>query len=245
MLPEIRLDGNLDVAALSPVFRGMLLALSYAETHDGIGLTPAGAMNRKFVHWAAVSFQWPGFSEADLYSVNKVLDQSDMPPLWPVRDLLQRLKFLRLDKKCLVPSKRGLEFLANPRPQFNSIAAQYLYSHVGEGEEAREVRERMPFWKPLLERLEVEADHGCSPNGLLRALNPDLASLSDVEIFLKAWPLKMDLKYGYLRRLCWLGLLFEQREDRYSIQDGVYHKTPLWSACLTSQQGSDAGVVLH
>ncbi|SIQ89515.1 hypothetical protein SAMN05880561_105273 [Rhizobium sp. RU33A] len=245
MLPEIRLDGNLDVAALSPLFRGMLLALSYAETHDGIGLTPAGAMNRKFVHWAAVSFQWPGFGDADLYSVNKVLDQSDMPPLWPVRDLLQRLKFLLRDKKRLLASKRGLEFLANPRPYFNFIAAQYLYFHVDEGEEAREVQERMPLWKPLLERLEIEADHGCSPNELLRALNPDLAHMSDVEIFLKAWSLKMDLKYGYLRRLCWLGLLYEQREDRDSIQDGVYHKTPLWSACLNSQQGVQPGVLLQ
>lgn len=44
--------GDVDVAALSPLMRGMILALSYADTQAGIGLTATGAMNRKFVHVA-------------------------------------------------------------------------------------------------------------------------------------------------------------------------------------------------
>lgn len=61
MLPEIKLQGDVDVAALSPLLRGMLLSVAYADGEGGIGLTATGAMNRKFVHWAAVNFLWPDF----------------------------------------------------------------------------------------------------------------------------------------------------------------------------------------
>ncbi|EJC72181.1 hypothetical protein Rleg10DRAFT_0586, partial [Rhizobium leguminosarum bv. trifolii WSM2012] len=84
MLPEIKLQGDVDVAALSPLVRGMLLSVAYADGEGGIGLTATGAMNRKFVHWAAVNFLWPDFTAKDLYSMNKVLNESDMPPLWVV-----------------------------------------------------------------------------------------------------------------------------------------------------------------
>lgn len=80
MLPEINLQGDVDVAALSPLLRGMLLSVAYADGEGGIGLTATGAMNLKFVHWAAVHFLWPGFTAEDLYSMNKVLNESDMPP---------------------------------------------------------------------------------------------------------------------------------------------------------------------
>lgn len=56
MLPEIKLQGDVDVAALSPLLRGMLLSVAYADGEGGIGLTATGAMNRKFVHWAAGHF---------------------------------------------------------------------------------------------------------------------------------------------------------------------------------------------
>ncbi|EPE93977.1 hypothetical protein RGCCGE502_34366 (plasmid) [Rhizobium grahamii CCGE 502] len=79
--------------------RGMILALSYADTQAGIGLTATGAMNRKFVHWAVAHFHWLGYTSEDLYSMNKVLNESDMPPPWAVRDMLSHLKLLRREKK--------------------------------------------------------------------------------------------------------------------------------------------------
>ena len=91
MLPEIKLQGDVDVAALSPLLRGMLLSVAYADGEGGIGLTATGAMNRKFVHWAAVNFLWPDFTAEDLYSMHKVLNESDMPPLWVVRDMTRHL----------------------------------------------------------------------------------------------------------------------------------------------------------
>jgi hypothetical protein len=50
MLPEIELVADVDVVAMSPLVRGMVMAVSYADTEGGIGLTASGAMNRKFVH---------------------------------------------------------------------------------------------------------------------------------------------------------------------------------------------------
>ena len=94
MLPEIKLQDDIDVAALSPLLRGMLLSVSYADGEGGIGLTATGAMNRKFVHWAAVHFRWPGFTAEDLYSMHKVLNENDVPPLWIVHDMTRYLKLL-------------------------------------------------------------------------------------------------------------------------------------------------------
>lgn len=55
MLPKIKLQGDVDVVALSPLVRGMLLSVAYADGEGGIGLTATGAINRKFVHWAMKS----------------------------------------------------------------------------------------------------------------------------------------------------------------------------------------------
>ncbi|MHC2302743.1 hypothetical protein ACVJBD_007009 [Rhizobium mongolense] len=111
MLPEIRLMRDVDVAALSPLLRGMILALAYADTHGGIGLTATGAMNRKFVHWAAVHFNWPEYTCEDLYSINKVLNEADMPPLWVVRDMLSHVKLLRRKKTSCCPQNAAGTFL--------------------------------------------------------------------------------------------------------------------------------------
>lgn len=94
MEPELVLRREIDVVTQSPLLRGLVLALSYAEENDGIALTKSGAMNRRFVHWAAETFAWPGYTAEDLFVVNKVLNEVDMPPLWPVRDLLLHLRLL-------------------------------------------------------------------------------------------------------------------------------------------------------
>ncbi|WP_267285129.1 MULTISPECIES: hypothetical protein [Rhizobium] len=44
MLPEIKLQGDADVAALSSLLRGTLLSVAYADGEGGIGLTATGAM---------------------------------------------------------------------------------------------------------------------------------------------------------------------------------------------------------
>jgi hypothetical protein len=158
MLPEIKLQGDVNVAALSPLVRGMLLSVAYADGEGGIGLTATGAMNRKFVHWAAVHFLWPGFTAEDLYSMNKVLNESDVPPLWVVRDMARHLKLLRRKKDVLLPTRRGREFLVNPQAFFDLIATEYLYSYVHATEREEEVRARLRWWRMFLNLLNIKPE---------------------------------------------------------------------------------------
>lgn len=245
MLPKIKLKDDVDVVALSPLLRGMILSVAYAEGEGGIGLTATGAMNRKFVHWAAVNFLWPGFTALDLYSMNKVLNESDVPPLWVVRDLARHLKLLRRKKDVLLPTRRGREFLVNPQAFFDLVATDYLYSYVHTTDRKEEVRARLRWWRMFLNLLNIKAREGCTPTDVMKILYPHLASQSDTEMTLEAWELKSDLKYGVLRRLCWLGLLHEAREGLTLLQDGSFHKTPLWGACLQLESDTQSDIGVH
>ena len=245
MLPEIKLQGDVDVAALSPLLRGMLLSVAYADGEGGIRLTATGAMNRKFVHWAAVHFLWPGFTAEDLYSMHKVLNESDMPPLWVVRDMTRHLKLLRRKKDVLLPTKRGLEFLVNPQAFFDLVATDYLYSYVHATERGSEVQARLRWWRMFLNLLNIKAREGCTPLDVVKILYPDMAPVSDTEMTVEAWELKFDLQYGVFRRLCWLGLLYEAREGLTLLQDGSFHKTPLWPACLQLESDTQSDIGVH
>ncbi len=245
MLPEIKLHGDVDVAALSPLLRGMLLSVAYADGEGGIGLTATGAMNRRFVHWAAVYFLWPGFTAEDLYSMNKVLNERDMPPLWVVRDMTRHLKLLRRKKDVLVPTKRGREFLVNPQAFFDLIATDYLYSYVHVTDRQEDVQARLRWWRMFLNLLNIKAREGCTPLQIVKILKPDFAPLSETEMTLEAWELKSDILYGVLRRLCWLGLLYEAREGLTLFQDGSFHKTPLWAACLQLESDTQSDIGVH
>ncbi|PJO48175.1 hypothetical protein CQ054_09085 [Ochrobactrum sp. MYb29] len=245
MLPKICLQGDVDIAALSPLLRGMLLAVAYAQREGGIGLTATGAMNRKFVHWAAENFLWPRFTAKDLYSMHKVLNENDMPPLCVVHDLTRYLKLLRRRKNVLLPTKRGLEFLVNPHAFFDLIATDYLYSYIHATERKEAIQARLRWWRMYLNLLNIKTREGCKAMDIVKILYPDIAHLSDTEITVDAWDLKFELQYGVLRRLCWLGLLFEAREGLSLLDDGTFHKTPLWTACLQLESDTQSDIGVH
>lgn len=244
-LPKIRLHASLDVTTVSPLLRGLVLALQFAESSGGIGLTAKGAFNRKFVHWAAIQFQWPGFAAESLFDENKQLNETDFLPLSTLRDLALRLKFLRKSKSCLVASGRGLALLKNPASEFDGVASEYLFGVPQGSEQVGEVFDPLNLWASLLRLVELKGDQGSSPLELLRDLYPDLATKSDLEVILKTWAVRSDLKFDYLRRLCWLGLIHEDRRHRRPTEDGIYYKTPLWTACVDWQTDSRKELVLH
>ncbi|ASP55012.1 hypothetical protein [Sinorhizobium meliloti] len=245
MLPEIRLMGDVDVAALSPLLRGMILTISYADTHNGIGLTATGAMNRKFVHWAAVHFDWPGYTSEDLYRMNKVLNEADMPPLWVVRDMVRHLKLLRRKKDVLLPTKRGQDFLARPQAFFDLIATDYLYAYIHHGQTQEAVRNRMRWWHVFLNLINMKAETGCSLDELANELYPSESYPEPAEMTVETWAERSSLRYDIIRPLCWLGLLHEERERLTIWQHGTYHKTPLWPACLKLESDMHSEFILH
>lgn len=241
MLPKIELLADIDVAGVSPLLRGMIVTLSYANAEGGIGLTATGAMNRKFVHWAAVHFNWPDYTAEDLYSVSKVLNETDMPPLWVVRDMLSHLRLLRRRKDTLLPTKRGRDLLARPKDLFDVIAADYLYAYIHDGRTQDEVLGRMRWWHVFLNLINIKARGGCSLNDLVNELYP----AEHAETTTEAWMMKSEFRHEILRPLCWLGLLREDRDGLNILQDGTYYKTPLWEACLRLESDTQTEIGVH
>ena len=246
MLPQIELLADVDVLALSPLLRGMVMTTSYADTQGGIGLTASGAMNRKFVHWAAVHFDWPDYTSHDLYSVSKVLNEHDMPPLLVVRDMLSHLRLLRRKKDRLLPTTRARDFLARPQAFFDLIATDYLYGYVHDGQTQHDVRNRMRWWHVFLNLINIEARAGCSLNDLVNELYPSESyPAAEAEMTVEAWTERSEFRYDIIRPLCWLGLLWEDRKGLTIWQDGTYHKTPLWAACLKLESDTQTEITRH
>jgi len=98
----------------SPLIRGVLKTAEYIEANGGIGLTKSGAFNRKFVHWAAAEFDWPGYSEEELFRINKVLNEWDFPPVEDIHALLKGLKLGRYYKGKFLLTRLEKSWRPNP-----------------------------------------------------------------------------------------------------------------------------------
>lgn len=238
MEPAFALDRDIDPVAHSPLLRGMVLAMSYADAEGGIGLTEAGALNRKFVHWAADRFAWPGYTTEELFLTNKVLNEHNMPPLWPVQDLLLHLKLMRRYKGTLRTTKRGRAFAATPSELFDQVAPLYLYGYVHD-ELSRNRSGVVGNWHIFLNVINVEARTGCTTQKLMKTLyGREEAERYDVSY----QDTRLDLMACVLRPLCWLGLLWESREGLSFFSDGIFHKTPLWGAALKLESDARAEI---
>lgn len=229
MEPKIKLNSDIDVLRHSPMIRGMVLTLRYAMENDGIGLTKSDAMNRKFVTWAAEHFNWPGYTSEELFSINKVLNEHDMMPLWPLRETLRYLKLIRRYKGTLRATRTGQELAKAPNELFDLVAPLYLY-HYDHDDLFEEEDYSIPGnWHIFLNLINIKARQGCSQGDLTDILYPR----PDTEIHDPYYSLAGSaFLLNVLRPLCWLGLLREERGGDGWFGKRTYHKTPLWSACL-------------
>ncbi|PJK27852.1 hypothetical protein CVT23_20485 [Minwuia thermotolerans] len=112
----ISLSNRLDAEAISAsvvATRGRMM-LEYARDNGGIGLTKSGALNRKFLAWAVEVFDWPGYEPAEVYAVNKVVDEIDYLPGWYLHEVMKRRTFMRKHKDRLLLSPAGREALDRP-----------------------------------------------------------------------------------------------------------------------------------
>jgi len=238
MDPTLKLHTDVDVLKHSPMLRGMVLTLDYAEEHGGIGLTKSDAMNRKFVHWAAEHFNWPGHSSEDLFIVNKVLNEQDMFPLWPLRGLLHHLKLVRRYKETLRASRLGQSLIADPETFFDLVAPVYLYRYVHD-EFLREGRDHgvLGHWHIFLNLINIEARQGCKLERLIEVLY----GMTDSDGYDPHYSdVRSTFMANVIRPLCWLGLLWEERDGKSMFSDATYCKTPLWTACLKLESDNQA-----
>jgi hypothetical protein len=238
MDPTIALHKPIDPCEHSPLIRGLVLSLNYAVEHGGIGLTQTGAMNRKFVTFAANAFNWPGYTAKELLLVNKVLDEHKMPPLEPIHASLRHFKLVRRYKDKLRITKLGKNMLKDPQDLFDLAAPVYLY-RFQHAPPARQQDYLAQFWHVFLNVLNLEAEAGCTVRDLMRILygfeDTDNRALTYCES-------RLELKYDILKPLCWLGILREDREGRDLLEDGIYYKTPLWYAALHLESDPEVGL---
>jgi len=211
---------------LSPMLRAARHLRDYISQQGAIGLTPSKAFKRSFVHWAAKAFDWPGYSEADLFLVKKVLNETDFPPLGDLHDLLIRLKIGRHYKQEFRLTKAGKKLIGHPGQIFGIITPYYLF----ETDHSLFSRWQEPVlgnWDIFLNVINVEAEGGISGGHLRQCL------FGEVEADTAFDPVMGMLWSQVLRPLCWTGLLKEHSdEDFQHFENRVYEKTPLWNAAL-------------
>lgn len=109
--PHLFLHETVSVSDLagSRLCTAAMTTLQYMGEQGGIGLTKSGSFNRKFVVWAVDAFHWPRYTAEELYVVNKVLNEADVPPLDYLHDLLLTAKLIRHANGQAVLTKAGKE----------------------------------------------------------------------------------------------------------------------------------------
>jgi hypothetical protein len=197
--------------------------LAFLLEHDTIGLTKGKAFQRRFVHWAAAEFAWPGWEEEKLFLVNKVLNEYDFPPLEALHFVLLKLKLIRHEKLNCRLTKAGRAIAGSPGDLFNAIAPFYLFQvdHAGW---SRLPEPRLDNWSLYLNLLHVEAARGVTCGALRNALYgpPDPAGAYD-RVPGMIWN-------QILRPLCWVGLLEDVTLTEHAyFEDRRYVTTLLWA----------------
>src|SRR5690606_38560983 len=119
--------------AHSPTVRGLEKTFAWIGENGGIPLTPSKAFKRVFVHWAAAEFNWPGHTEADLFAVNKVLNEWDFAPLVLLHDLMIAMKLGRHYKGAFRLTRAGQALVGRPGRIFRTVVPFFLFrvDHVG------------------------------------------------------------------------------------------------------------------
>lgn len=235
MTIEFRQITDADPAlAHSPMVRALEKTFAYISEHGDIGLTPAKAFKRVFVHWAAREFNWPGYTEADLFSLNKVLNEHDFGPLMDLHDVMIALKVGRHYKGQFKLTKAGQALVGHPGRIFGIVTPFYLF----EVNHARFSRFRddqlMPGnWDVFLNVLNVETEDGTTGADLRRVLFGEHDPAVGYDDVLS------NLYIQVLRPLCWTGLLHMTRaKGLLSTERSVFTKTPLWKSALKLETDS-------
>jgi hypothetical protein len=225
-------DGN-PALVHSPMVRALEKTFSYIAEHGGIGLTPSKAFKRVFVNWAAREFNWPSYSEEDLFAINKVLNEIDFGPLMDLHDVMIALKIGRHYKGQFKLTKAGQGLVGHPGRIFGIVTPFYLFN-VNHARFSRFDDEPiLGNWDVFLNVLNVETEDGATVADLRRVLfgEPDPAGGFDDVL--------SRLYIQVLRPLCWTGLLDETRAKRMlRTRESIFRKTPLWRATLRLETDS-------
>jgi len=227
-------DLTADEIERSPVARNTLILLREAALKPGLKLTATGNLSRETVGRMLDTFTWPGFTKADAFALNKVVNEPDFPALFFLRNVAQALKLLRPYRGYLKITPAGRSVLEEPG------AVQALLF-------------RATFWQLDLSAFFGRGLHGswpqCDVGVVLWSLSltardwqsPErLARLCTVPhdgVLTTQWDsASMATEATILRPLWWFGLLEHRAEDIPGSRHGrryFYRKTPLFDRLLS------------
>lgn len=232
------LDDTDPALAFSPMVRGVDKIFAWISEHGGIPLTPSKAFKRVFVHWAAAEFDWPGHTEADLFAVNKVLNEHDFAPLMVLHDLMIATKLGRHYKGEFRLTKAGQALVGHPGRIFGTVVPFFLFRVDHASLSRFDDEPILGNWDIFLNVLNVETEDGATGAHLRRVLHgePEMGPLPRYDDVMG------QLYTQVLRPLCWVGLLQQGRGiATYRFEEAVFMKTPLWRATLRLETDRMAG----
>lgn len=208
----------------SPLVRSCHLTFGYITEHGEIGLTKSKAFNRKFLHWAAEAFAWPGQTAEDLFYLNKVLNELDFPAAGLIHEFLLHLKLGRHYKGGFRATKAGMKIGTDPVALFAALVPTFLFE-IDHNYGYQSVERPFGNWDVFLNVLNVELQ--------IPRTGRELS-----EVFFGKGPGSEHHFWGFyvhiLRPLCWAGLLQKaEAEKSWRTEEHVFAKSALWPAALT------------
>ena len=218
-------DDHRDLAH-SPLLRGAILTLQYAQTHGSIGLTKNKAFKRVFVHWAVEHFEWPGKSAEKMFRYNTVINEYELPPLEVLHFLLVSLRLGRHLKGEFRLTKRGIELAQAPGRLFAELIPYFVFQ-IDHASYARFDGRTVGNWDLWMNMINVEADHGTTEAALFETFFGEPQDWHTT-----GWREMAAFSSCVLRPLEWAGLVIEAREDGADKQVCHVFKTPLWRSVL-------------
>lgn len=213
------------VQASAPMLRAFQTVAAYQVEHGEIGLTKSGAWNRHCIDWVVRRMDFPNWTADKLYSVSKVLNEYDVPPLEYLRVLLTSLRFGRKMGAGWRLTKPGMALIGEPEEAYATIAPAFLF-RFDHSEGRRTGEAPAGDW-----HLWLYAINRMPPDGFTL---PELANLLYGPSVGGGWRGPAGGLFSAVAMpLEWVGLL--TRTDSGSIDEMIWRKTPLWAAGLEFQ----------
>ena len=229
----------------SPLCANAMKLLIYVDENGGIQLTKAQAFNRKFVHWAAAAFNWPGHTADELYRINKVLNEDDFLPLMVMHDLLRIAKVGRHFNGEFVLTPKGRQLIGDRALLQGTLFEALLYDYNLQNLDRMPGGSR-PDWEILLGVMDTELRDWMTIGQMLNVfygMEIEKADYRSSEYQVAIW-----FSSRVVRPLKWLGLIESVRGVRgRKIYEIEIRKTPLWSNWLRFDhyQRSNVSTTIH
>ena len=213
---------------LSPLVRAIDLTLNYIDAQNGIELTKGMAFNRKFIHWAAKEFHWPGHSYEELFQIQKVLNEPDFPVCKAIHILLLQTKVGRHFKGKFLLTAKGKKLLGKPSEIFNNLVPRFLFEIDHSYGYYRSLEQPMGNWDVFLNIMNVELQAGINGTELANVFygaRERTPYNHDTEFYA--------LYNHVIKPLCWVGLIQEAAADIHQYaSEKMFQKTQLWAIAL-------------